>query len=241
MTKKTTLKPIKLEYRAVGSADSAAYTAVMGLLNDFAIAQDSPDETNIESEFYDSPFDILYTGKPIKLTFTLVNYALEDLPALFGGTYTAATYTSVLAVTDTAPTTAAIGDKYVGITSKKIYTATAANTWDAGATLTADTAYRSAADNKLYVYDGTTVAASDSIKYNEKYSGATSAYTTEWEWKITYQKGNKGMVLYRGKTAGTLKQENKGALGYSVTITSLVTGSNTDNASDDKMYDIIGE
>ena len=97
------------------------------------------------------------------------------------------------------------------------------------------------ADNKLYVYDGTNVATSDSIKYNEKYSGATSAYTTEWEWKITYQKGNKGMVLYRGKTAGTLKQENKGALGYSVTITSLVAGSNTDDASDDKMYDIIGE
>src|SRR5574344_182503 len=237
MTKKTTLKPIKLEYRAVGSLDTVEYTPVMGLVNDFAIAQDAPDETNIEAEFYDSPFDILYTGKPIKLTFTLVNYDLVDLPALFGGTYTAATYTSVLAVTDTAPTTAAIGDKYVGITSKKIYTATAANTWDSGATLTTDTAYRSAADNKLYVYDGTNIAASDSIKYNEKYSGATSAYTTEWEWKITYQKGNKGMVLYRGKTAGTLKQENKGALGYSVTITSLVAGSNTG----DKMYDIIGE
>ena len=59
MAKKTTLKPIKLEYRAVGSIDSVEYTSVMGLLNDFAVAQDKPNETNIDSEFYDSPWDII--------------------------------------------------------------------------------------------------------------------------------------------------------------------------------------
>lgn len=170
MAKKTTLKPIKLEYRAVGSLDTVEYTPVMGLLNDFAVAQDVPDETNIEAEFYDSPFDILYTGKPIKLTFTLVNYALADLPALFGGTYTAASSTA-----------------------------------------------------------------------QEIYMGATTAFTSEWEWKITYQKGNAGMILYRGKTVGVVKQENKGALGYGVTITSLVTGSETDSTADDKMYAILGD
>lgn len=170
MSKKTTLKPIKLEYRAVGSAESVAYTPVMGLLNDFAVAQDEPDETSVEAEFYDSPFDILYTGKPIKMTFTLVNYALSELPALFGGTYTAATATA-----------------------------------------------------------------------QEIYLGATTAFTSEWEWKITYQKGNAGMILYRGKTVGTLKQENKGALGYAVTITSLVAGSDTGDTADDKMYAILGD
>ncbi|MFA6728470.1 MAG: hypothetical protein WCS17_09700 [Prevotella sp.] len=169
-TKKTTLKPIKLEYRAVGSIDSVEYTPVMGLLNDFAVAQDSPDETNIDAQFYDSPFDILYTGKPIKLTFTLVNYALADLPPLFGGTYTPATATA-----------------------------------------------------------------------QEIYLGATTAFASEWEWKVTYQKGNAGMILYRGKTLGVLKQENKGALGYGVTITSLVAGSDTDDTADDKMYAILGD
>lgn len=170
MTKKTTLKPIKLEYRPVGSIDSVTYTALMGLLNDFAIAQDAPDETNIDAEFYDSPFDILYTGKPIKLTFTLVNYNLSELPPLFGGTYTAATSSA-----------------------------------------------------------------------QEIYLGATTAFASEHEWKITYQKGNVGMVLYRGKTIGTVKQENKGALGYGVTITSLVADGGTDDPSDDKMYAILGD
>ena len=170
MAKKTTLKPIKLEYRAVGATDSVEYKSVMGLLNDFAMTQDSPDETNIEAEFYDSPFDILYTGKPFKLAFTLVNYALADLPALFGGVYTAASSTA-----------------------------------------------------------------------QEIYQGATAAFTSEFEWKITYQKGNAGMIIYRGKTVGTLKQENKGALGYAVTITSLVAGSDTDDTADDKMYAILGD
>lgn len=170
MTKKTTLKPIKLEYRPVGSIDSVTYTPVMGLLNDFALAQDANDETNIESEFYDSPWDIIMTGKPVKMTFTLVNYALSDLPALFGGKYTAATSTA-----------------------------------------------------------------------QELYLGATSAYSSEYEWKLTYQKGNAGAVIYRGKTTGTLKQENKGALGYAVTITALVLDGGTDDPADDKMYGILGD
>lgn len=170
MSKKTTLKPIKLEYRAVGSLDSVTYTAVMGLLNDFALAQDSADETSIGSEFYDSPWDIIYEGKPIKMTFTLVNYALEDLPPLFGGTYTAATAT----------------------------------------------------DPELYV-------------------APASVTPMELEWRVTYQKGNQGVVIYRGKTLGTLKQDNKAALGYAVTITALVANGGTDDPADDKMYAIIGD
>lgn len=162
MAKKTTLKPIKLEYRAVGSIDSVEYTPVMGLLNDFAVAQDKPNETNIDAEFYDSPWDIIYEGKPVTMTFTLVNYALADLPALFGGTYTPADATKA-----------------------------------------------------------------------ELYLAPASVTPMELEWKVTYQRGNQGVIIHRGKTIGTLKQDNKAALGYAVTITSLAT--------DDKMYGIIGD
>lgn len=167
--KKTTLKPISLGYAAVGNsllATPATYTNCMGVLKGFQVAQDAYDETNVEAEFFDSPFDILYTGKPIKFTFDLVNYALSELPPLFGGTYTAATATA-----------------------------------------------------------------------DETYEGATSAYTSEWEWHLSFQKGNRGLVLYKGKTVGLVKKEATGALGYSVTITSLIYNDGTN----DHMYKIIGE
>lgn len=90
MTKRTTLKPISLGYRAVGSAAATEYTPLMGVLKGLSIAQDAPDSTEIEAEFYDAPFDIFYDGNPVTLTFELANYELSELPALFGGTYTAA-------------------------------------------------------------------------------------------------------------------------------------------------------
>jgi hypothetical protein len=89
MAKKTTLKPISLGYRAVGAAAATSYTQVMGVLKGLAIAQDEPDSTEIEAEFYDSPFDIIYQGKPVTMTFELANYDLNELDDLFGGTYTA--------------------------------------------------------------------------------------------------------------------------------------------------------
>ena len=64
---------------------------------------------------------------------------------------------------------------------------------------------------------------------------------SEHECKITYQRVNAGMILYSGMTIGTVKQENKGALGYAVTITSLVADGGTDDPSDDKMYAILGD
>ena len=87
MAKKTTLKPISLGYRAVG-AGTGDYTQVMGVLKGLAIAQDEPDSTEIEAEFYDSPFDIIYQGKPVTMTFELANYQLSELDDLFGGTGT---------------------------------------------------------------------------------------------------------------------------------------------------------
>ena len=59
----------------------------MGVLKGLTIGQDEPDSTEIEAEFYDSPFDIFYDGNPITMTFELANYDLNELPALFGGSY----------------------------------------------------------------------------------------------------------------------------------------------------------
>lgn len=87
MAKKTTLKPIGLGFRTVG-ASSGDYTKFMGVLKGLTIAQDEPESTEIEAEFYDAPFDIFYQGNPVTMTFELANYDLSELPAIFGGTYT---------------------------------------------------------------------------------------------------------------------------------------------------------
>lgn len=94
MAKKTTLKPIGLGYRPVGSAASVEYTKFMGVLRGLTIAQDEPESTEIEAEFYDAPFDIFYQGNPVTMTFELANYDLSELSPIFGGTYTAGTSTT---------------------------------------------------------------------------------------------------------------------------------------------------
>lgn len=91
MSKKTTVKAIELGYRAVGS--SGDYTKLMGVLRGLTVGQDEPDSTEIEAEFFDSPFDIFYDGQPVTMTFELANYDLDELPALFGGVYDSATDT----------------------------------------------------------------------------------------------------------------------------------------------------
>jgi hypothetical protein len=90
-TKQTTVKPIALHYGDVAAANPS--TPLMGVLKGLTLNQDDPDATEIESEFSDSPFDIFYDGKPAVLDFELVNFALSDLPPLFGGTYDAETDT----------------------------------------------------------------------------------------------------------------------------------------------------
>lgn len=82
---KTTVKAIALKYGDTAAATPA--TKLMGVLRGLSIGQDEPDSTEIEAEFYDSPFDIFYDGNPVTLTFELANYELSELPALFGGTY----------------------------------------------------------------------------------------------------------------------------------------------------------
>lgn len=88
MAKRTTVKPTALGYRDVGS--SSDYTPLMGVLKGLTIGQDDPDSTEIEAEFYDSPFDIFYDGNPVTMSFELANYDLSELEDLFGGEYTEA-------------------------------------------------------------------------------------------------------------------------------------------------------
>lgn len=70
------------------------------------------------------------------------------------------------------------------------------------------------------------------------YEGAANAFTSEWEWKLDFQRGNASLVLYRGLTVGTLKKDADGALNFSVTITALNW---TDTNNVDHMYKIVGK
>lgn len=158
MSKKTTTKPIALGYRAVGSHGD--FNRVMGVLKGLAVSQDEADATDVESEFYDSPFDIFYDGSPVTLTFELANYELDELSDLFGGEY-----------------------------------------------------------------DDT----------NDEYEGATTAFTTEYEWKLDFGRGYAALIMYRGLTVGTIKKDADGALNFSVTITALVL---TDDNGIDHLYAI---
>ena len=89
MAKKTTVKAVALRYGDVG-AD--ATTPLMGVLKGLTVGQDEPDSTEIEAEFFDTPFDIFYDGNPVTLNFELANYDLTELPALFGGSVSSDTY-----------------------------------------------------------------------------------------------------------------------------------------------------
>lgn len=89
MSKKTTVKAVALKYGTVGGA---ATTPLMGVLKGLTVGQDEPDSTEIEAEFYDTPFDIFYDGNPVTLNFELANYDLAELPDLFGGSVASDVY-----------------------------------------------------------------------------------------------------------------------------------------------------
>lgn len=152
----TTVKTAMLYYRPVGS--EGEYNKLRGLLKGFTLAQDEPDPNEIEAEFFDTPWDIVYDGNPITMNFELANYALNQLPQFFGGTYDAE---------------------------------------------------------------------------KDRYEGATSATTTEWEWVIEFKRGHKAFGLYRGLTVGTPKKDEDGAFNYAVTITSMLY---TDSEDNDHLY-----
>lgn len=80
----------------------------------------------------------------------------------------------LLNVTGTAPTTCAIGDKYYNTSSNKIFTATAANTWEStGETPEAGKIYVNLANMKTYRWSGTTLAViSETLALGETSSTA---------------------------------------------------------------------
>lgn len=85
------------------------------------------------------------------------------------------------------------------------------------------------------IFGGTYTAGT--AQAEETYEGATSAYTSEHEWKLDFGRGYKSLIIARGLTIGTLKKDADGALNYNVTITALVYNDGTT----DHMYKIVGE
>lgn len=75
---------------------------------------------------------------------------------------------------------------------------------------------------------------------HDVYDGATTAYTSEKEWKLNFGRGNASLIIARGLTVGTLKKDADGALNYSVTITALVYTDNSTHPATDVMYKIVG-
>ena len=85
------------------------------------------------------------------------------------------------------------------------------------------------------LFGGSATAASTTEE--DVYEAAPNAFTSEWEWKLDFGRGNSSLVLYRGLTIGTLKKDADGALTFNVTITSL----NYNDGTNDHMYKIIGQ
>ena len=85
------------------------------------------------------------------------------------------------------------------------------------------------------LFGGSATAATVSVE--DTYEAAAAAYTTEYEWQLSFSRGNSALVIYRGLTIGTLKKDADGALNYSVTITALVYNDGTN----DHMYKLVGQ
>lgn len=60
-------------------------------------------------------------------------------------------------ISNTAPSSATIGDMYYNTTDNKIYTATGTNTWDSGSTPRYDGFYINTSNNTLFYYNGSTL------------------------------------------------------------------------------------
>lgn len=63
----------------------------------------------------------------------------------------------LVTISDSAPSTATIGDMYYNTTDNKVYTATGTNTWDSGSTPRYDGFYINTSNNTLFYYNGSTL------------------------------------------------------------------------------------
>ena len=65
--------------------------------------------------------------------------------------------TKLVTISDTAPSTATIGDMYYNTADNKVYTAIGTNTWDSGSTPRYDGFYINTSNNTLFYYNGSTL------------------------------------------------------------------------------------
>lgn len=101
----------------------------------------------------------------------------------------------LLDVTDTAPATCAKGDKYFNTTDKKIYTATAANTWGAtGKDPETDKIYVNIANSMSYRWSGTTMAQIGADKLLG-FNGTIVGDGTTTDFTISHGLGTRNVVF----------------------------------------------
>lgn len=86
-----TYKCKSLGYAEVGAGAKASYTPLMGVLEGLSISQEPASESAINGEFYDTPLDSVGTLGSYKIEFDLVKYKPEEIAAMEGGEFTAAT------------------------------------------------------------------------------------------------------------------------------------------------------
>lgn len=97
----------------------------------------------------------------------------------------------LVTISDSAPSTATIGDMYYNTTDNKVYTATGTNTWDSGSTPRYDGFYINTNDNTLFYYNGTTLVGaggsqtSINVK-NEETTSETDVYSCNYINKIIH-------------------------------------------------------
>lgn len=125
-----TYKCKSLGYAEVGAGAEASYTPLMGVLEGLSISQETASESAINGEFYDTPLDSVGTLGSYKIEFDLVKYKPEEIAAMEGGKFTAATglYTMPSSFTNVYKQFKL--EFYNGIDYIVIYKGKAATNWD---------------------------------------------------------------------------------------------------------------
>lgn len=125
-----TYKCKSLGYAEVGAGAEASHTPLMGVLEGLSISQETASESVINGEFYDTPLDSVSTLGSYKIEFDLVKYKPEEIVAMEGGKFTAATglYTMPSSLTNVYKQFKL--EFYNGIDYIVIYKGKVATNWD---------------------------------------------------------------------------------------------------------------
>lgn len=98
----------------------------------------------------------LYSYRADNHSFTKINIESSDL-----GYEPLAPVLAIVPTGNNLPASASAGDAFLNTSDAKLYTATAANTWDAGTATTNGSRYASSTDFKIYESDGTALTSTD--------------------------------------------------------------------------------